>query len=97
MKKESLTPEQLNEIVAQKEKQICTELTSFIVRNKINKSTLAATMGIHQQNISRILDWRNGSKLGTLLLMQAALEELTGIPFEVPRFTRPTSPAVNKS
>lgn len=95
MKKPPLTPEQLNAKAEQKEKDICTALSAFIFTHKIKKTVLAEVMGINQQNISRILDPTRKNKLHTLLLLQAGLEEITGIPFETPRFTRPTAPAVN--
>ncbi len=93
MKKTPLTPEQINAKADAMARKICTSLSAFIFRNKIKKTILAEHMGIDQQNISRILDPARKSRLHTLLVMQAALEEMTGITLQCPRFTQPGGPA----
>ena len=97
MSKTPLTPEQLTAKAEQHEKEICTRLAEFIFLHKIKKTVLAEVIGINQQNISRILDPNRKNKLHTLLLLQAGLEQITGIQFETPRFTRPMAPTANKS
>ena len=97
MKKTPLTPEQLNAKAEVMAKHICTSLSAFIVRNKIKKTELAETIGINQQNMSRILDPKRKTALHTLLLVQAGLEEMTGIMLQCPRFTAPGTPAPTQS
>lgn len=85
------TPEIIGKTAETKAQKMCLEITEFITRNKISRTALAETIGVKQQNISRILDPKNKSKLHSFLLIQAGLEEMTGISFETPRITRPTS------
>ena len=89
MKKEQPTPE-ISKKAEERAAQICAVLKSFMIRHDVKKSELANVMGIARQNVSGLLNPKKGTKLYSLLLIQAGLEALTGITFETPQFTVPT-------
>jgi len=69
--------------------EILTEIQDFVTRHNVNKSEVARACGTKQQNINERLGLTGRTpRLDTLLLIIAALEKVTGIQFERPRFLK---------
>lgn len=93
MSKAPQTPEQLKRLADVRTAAILFTIQTFIERQKVSKSLLADTIGVKQQQMARFLG-AGGSKprIDTLLLIQAGLEQITGITLRVPQFTSPAPP-----
>lgn len=91
MKETGITPDQIQEIAENRAYDICKALANFMEAHKVTKTDLARSISVKRQNINSMLDPGRKITLHSLLLIQAGLEALTGIPFEAPRFTSPAS------
>lgn len=91
MKDSKITPDQIQEIAESRAQEICESLAAFMASHKVTKADLAKAIEVKRQNINSMLDPNRKSTLHSLLLIQAGLEALTGVPFEAPRFTWPAS------
>lgn len=91
MKDSKITPDQIQAVAENRAQEICESLANFMEAHKVTKTDLAKLISVKRQNINSMLDPGRKITLHSLLLIQAGLEALTGIPFEAPRFTSPAS------
>lgn len=88
MKDSKITPDQIQAIAENRAHDICKALAHFMETHKVTKTDLAKSISVKRQNIKSMLDPGRKITLHSLLLIQAGLEALTGVPFEAPRFTQ---------
>jgi hypothetical protein len=92
MKETGITPDQIQAVAEKRAQEICESLANFMANQKITKADMANAIGVKRQNINSMIDPNRKSTLHSLLLIQAGLEALTGVPFEAPRFTQVAKP-----
>ena len=81
------TPKQIAQHAQIITDRIISDLYDFIERHDIDKAAIAYKLGVSRTSISTRLSKTREPKLSSLLMIVAAIEDLTGTRFKTPTFT----------
>ncbi len=82
------TPKQIAQHATIITDRIISDLYDYIEKYEIDKAAIASKLGVSRTSISTRLSKTREPKLSSLLMIVAAIEDLTGAKFEPPTLTR---------